>query len=164
MNFTMTKIKLLSIAVIGLLLINLGILAFLFFNKQMHPPGGGPMGKEDGPKKIIIERLHFDKEQVSQYEKLIESHRQKIGEMDRQIKETKNQLYSTLASDPASGKDSLQKRLGEIQKQIETLHYNHFEEIKKICKPEQLEYFNSLTKDLAKFFAAGKNSPPPPKD
>jgi hypothetical protein len=159
----MTKIKLLSIAVIGLLLINIGILAFLFLRKHVPPPDR-PMRGREGPKNIIIERLHFDKEQVAQYEKLIEQHQQNLQQLDGQIRMTKNQLYSTLATDNIAGKDSLANKLGEIQRQIESVHYNHFTDIKKLCKPEQLENFNALTHDLAKFFAPGKNLPTPPRD
>jgi hypothetical protein len=163
----MTKTRLLTIAVIGLLLVNLGILAFLFFRQPAHPPMGGP-GRSgpggEGPKKIIIERLHFDTEQAAQYEKLIVAHRKQISELGDQIRETKNSLYSTLSSTTQLNKDSLETRLGEIQKQIESTHYNHFADIKKLCKPDQLKDFNALTKELARFFAPGKNLPPSPKD
>ena len=130
----------------------------------MHPPGDKLMHGGKGPKNIIIERLHFDNEQVVQYEKLIEQHQYKLKELDERIRMTKNQLYSTLATDTAMSKDSLENKLGEIQRQIESVHYNHFTEIKKLCKPEQIESFNALTHDLAEFFAPGKNSLPPPKD
>lgn len=159
----MTKIKLLSIAVVGLLLINIGILAFLFLRKPVPPPDR-PMRGGEGPKNSIIERLHFDKEQIAQYEKLIEQHQQNIRELSGQVRKTKNQLYSTLATDADTNKDSLENKLGELQRQIESVHYSHFTDIKKLCKPGQLESFNALTQDLAKFFAPGKNSPPPPRD
>jgi periplasmic protein CpxP/Spy len=163
MIFTMTKVKLLSIAVVGLLLVNIGILTFLFFRKPI-PSFDSPRRGGEGPKNIIIERLHFDKEQVAQYEKLIEEHQQNIRELSGQVRMTKNQLYSTLATDAAMSKDSLENKLGELQRQIESVHYSHFTDIKKLCKPGQLESFNALTQDLAKFFAPGKNSPPPPRD
>lgn len=158
----MNKIKLLSIAVTGLLLINIGILAFLFLRKPMHSPGDEPMGK--GPRSVIIEKLHFDKEQVAEYEKLITIHQQTIQELDGQIRETKKQLYTTLAAETGTNKDSLQNKLGEIQKKIESVHFSHFEAIKKLCKPGQMEYFKSLTGELAKYFVSGKKSPQPPRD
>ena len=160
----MSKIKLLSIAVLGLLIINIGILLFLFLRKPVHPPGDRPIQGKGATKNIIIELLNFDKEQVVQYEKLINLHQQSVKELDGQIRETKNQLYSTLASDAVISKDSLENKLGELQKQIEVVHYNHFSEIKRLCKPEQIEKFNSLSHELAKLFAPGRNSQPPPKD
>ena len=160
----MSKSKLLSIAVIGLLVINLGILAFLFTRKPPNPPKDGPGMSQEGPKKIIIERLHFDKDQAAQYEQLIKGHQEAIKSLGQQIRLTKNNLYATLADGSAMNKDSLQSHLGELQKQIESVHYNHFAGIKKLCKPDQMEYFNDLTKELAKFFAPGKNPRPSPGD
>lgn len=164
MNFTMSKLKLLSIAVIGLLVINMGIVVFLFMKKPPHSPGGRHPMAHEGPKNIIIERLHFDNEQVEQYESLITKHQSSIRALDDSIRRVKNDLYQTLNNESFAGKDSLVALLGILQKQIELVHYDHFKGIKKICKPAQLTRFNELTMDLARFFAPGKKHKPPPRD
>lgn len=163
----MSKLKLLSIAVIGLLVINIVIVGFLLMKKPPIPPfgpGGRPPMNQEGPKKIIIERLHFDKEQTDAYEKLIDAHQASVRILNDSIKMAKNDLYRSLQSETFTGKDSLINQLGRLQKQVELLHYEHFAEIKKLCKPDQLNSFNDLTKDLARFFAPGKKDAPPPKD
>lgn len=160
----MSKIKLLSIAVIGLLFVNLGLVAFLFFRKPPHTAGGRPPLSKDGPKKLIIERLHLDKEQVTQYEHIIEVHQAGIKSLDDSIKIAKNNLYQSLTDENFTSRDSLIARLGLLQRKIELTHYDHFAAIRKICNPEQLAYFNGLTKDLAKFFAPIKKEGRPPKD
>lgn len=168
----MSKIKLLTIAVIGLLLINIGIVGFLMMKKSPMPPKGRPPigmegklpGKQDGPKKIIAERLHFDKEQVVAYDKLIAAHQISVKALNDSIKIAKNNLYQSLQSENLAGKDSLVNLLGVLQKQIELVHYEHFARLKKICKPDQLNDFNELTKELARFFAPGKKDGPPPRD
>ncbi len=168
----MTKLRLLSIAVIGLLIINIGIVGFLLLRKPPMPPEGRPpMGqgghqpmKTEGPKKIIIERLHFDESQVTAYEKLIEGHQTAVKSLDDSINTTKNNLYQTLTVDTFAGKDLLLNRLAEFQNQIERIHFDHFAEIKKLCKPGQLEYFNKMTKDLTRFFAIDKKGARPQND
>ena len=161
----MSKIKLLSISVIGLLLINIAIVCFLFFKKPPHPPEGmRPPMDQAGPKNIIIERLHFDKEQVVTYEKLIQAHQATVKLMDDSIRHAKHALYQTLSHESFAGKDSFLNRLSFLQKKIELLHYGHFSDLKKICRPDQLDSFNELTNELARLFAPGKNNPPPPKD
>ena len=168
----MSKIKLLSIAVIGLLLINIAIVSFLMFRKPPFPPGGRPpMGQEerppgqnDGPKKIIIDKLHFDKEQATQYENLIKQHQALIKSLNDSIKDAKNNLYSSLTNETFTGKDSLIAKLGLLQRQVELTHYEHFAAIKKLCKPDQLENYAALTKELARFFAPPKKEGPPPRD
>lgn len=168
----MSKIKLLTIAVIGLLVVNIGIVGYLLMKKKPNPPegrppmgmDGKPPGKKDGPKKIITERLHFDKEQIAQYEKLIEEHQVYVKALNDNIKIAKNNLYRSLANENVAGKDSLIASLGSFQKQIELVHYEHFASLKKICKPNQLNDFNELTKELARFFAPGKKDGHPPKN
>jgi periplasmic protein CpxP/Spy len=164
----MSKLKLLGIAVAGLILINLALLAFVFFAKPPRPEAmqteGRPPFPMREPKEIIIERLHLDKEQVAQYEILIQQHRKTINETDRQIGEVKNNLYITLSDGNTSVKDSLQNVLAGLQREIENTHYNHFEAIKKLCKPEQLPAFTELTKELARFFAPRRNGPPPSQE
>lgn len=158
----MSKIKLLSIAVIGLLVINTIIVGFLFM-KKTPPPPAGPM-EQAGPKRIIIERLHFDKEQVMAYEKLIDEHRFAIRTIDDSIRLVKTLLYQTLTNENFTGKNLLINRLGVLQQQIDGVHYNHFVQLKKLCNPGQRNSFNDLTKELAHFFGQEKKGPPPPRD
>lgn len=168
----MSKIKLLSIAVIGLLAINIAVVAFLLLKQPPHPRDGHQgLGKEGmppmehtGPKNIIIDKLHFDKEQAAQYESLIEQHQIIMKSLNDSIKNAKNDLYLSLTSENAASKDSLIAKLGLLQRQVELTHYDHFADIKKLCKPDQLENYAALTKELARFFAPQKNNPLPPKD
>ena len=160
----MSKIKLLSIAVALLLVMNLGIVSFFVFGQPGHLRHGRPGSGREGPKRVIIERLHFDDKQVGRYQDLIDKHRHRVTELEGQIRDVKNGLYLTLADEQHAGKDSLENRLGLLHREMESVHYNHFADIRRLCKPEQLQYFNKLTEELAFFFSPGKNLPPPPKD
>jgi protein CpxP len=148
----MEKTKLLTIAVIGLLLINLGTLGFLLLtNKQHRPPHGG----RPEPKEIIIEKLNLDKNQQNDYAKLIQWHRGEITRLDDNVRQAKNELYSQLneTETNAKTKDSLIAVINSNQKQIEQTHFKHFEDIKKLCRKDQMENFNDLTEELARIFA-----------
>lgn len=155
----MDRIKLLTIAVIVLLILNLGIVSFLFLS---GPPG--PMGPPPPePKSIIIHQLHLDAAQQKAYEQLIVKHRGTIDSLDKHIRATKQQLYAQLLSPQVnqSKKDSLIAILAHDQQQIEERHFSHFQEIRKLCKPEQMEDFNQLTQELSRIFG---NPPKPPHD
>ena len=160
----MSKIKLLTIAVIGLMIVNLAIVTFLLVRKPLHRPEGGPQMEQAGPKNIIIDKLHLNKEQVADYEGLIEQHQARIKSLNDSINIAKNELYSTLTSENFTGKDSLIDRLGLLQRQVELTHYDHFAAIKKLCKPDQLEDYTSLTKEISRFFAPPRKEGPPPRD
>ena len=160
----MKKTKLLTITVIGLLLLNFAILAFLLVSgprghkRSSDRPEGRP-----NPREIIIERLHFDDNQQKEYAELIKWHRGEIKKLDSNIRQTKNELYSQLNQTEVNlkTKDSLITLLNSFQKQVEETHFKHFEDIKKLCHQDQFEDFNELTEDLSRIFAP--NKPPRPR-
>lgn len=156
----MEKTKLLTITVIGLLLLNFATIGFLFLN---GPKGNRPphLDRQE-PKAVIIEKLHFDANQQKEYDKLIQWHHQEINQLDDQIRQTKNELYSGLSEKEINikTKDSLITLLNSYQKQIEETHFKHFQDIKKLCKPEQQEDFKMLTEEMSRIFAP---KPPMPR-
>lgn len=160
----MNKTKLLTIAVVGLLIINLGVLALFFFTKPSALPEKMPFSEQQGPKKIIIEKLHLNRVQVQEYEVLIKTHQEKIKTLNDSIKSYKNELYATLVNDTSSIKDALISKIAVLQQKIEQTHYDHFIEIRAICKPEQYKYFNELTEELSSFFGSNRQAPPPPRN
>lgn len=160
----MEKTKLLTITVIGLLLLNFATLGFLFISgtKGHKPPHDIPEGRHE-PKEIIIERLHFDANQQKEYGQLIEWHRGEIRQLEDSIRVSKNELYMLLNDDKIDekAKVTLINEIALFQKQIEATHFKHFEDIKKLCKPEQQVYFNELTEELGRLFY--RNKPPRPR-
>lgn len=158
----MDKFKLLSISVVLLLLINLGMLFYIIrtpHNNQHE------RRHHESPKNIIIQKLQFDEAQQQEYEKQIHWHRKTILNLEHQIHQTKNRLYLNLTSTQSNikQKDSLIHQLGNLQMRVETTHFKHFQDIKSICKPNQLERFNALTKELASLFAGPKHKHPKPR-
>jgi hypothetical protein len=155
----MEKSKLLTISVFGLLLLNLATLAFLFLN---GPKGHRPPlpGIQPSPKELIIDQLHFDTNQQKEYGKIIRWHQDEIRNLDNNIRQTKNDLYALLNQSPVNikTKDSLIAVLNGYQKQIEETHFKHFEDIKKLCHPDQLDDFNALTEELGRVFTPAHHS------
>lgn len=152
----MTRTRLLSIAVVVLVLLNMTTLGVLLFREPPHPEHR----KHEGPKAIIIERLKFDKGQVASYEELIRDHRGRIDELDQRMMELRGRLYDV--NDPQSA-DSIIYLIGETQGEIERVHTDHFGRIRTLCRPDQLPLFDALTKDLAGYFRPGPRPPKGPR-
>lgn len=153
----MSKTKLLSIAVILLLLINLTTL-FLIFTRPPRPE------RHQEPKQVIIEKLDFDNKQVKEFEILIEEHKTNINREDVKLRRLKKEIYKTLSTNEFSLKDSLINELSIVQRSIEGIHYEHFKALKKICNPEQVENFNDLTEELVRLFSPENKKPERPRD
>lgn len=155
----MQKTKFLSILAIGLLLSNLILLVYIFQGRAGSPP---PDHRPDRPRNIIIERLHFTNAQIEEYDHLIQQHRSAIEDADRRIMQLKNRLYSQLSTSVGDmEKDSLLNAIAETQRSIESIHYHHFEDIKKLCTPEQAKDFDMLATDLASLFSHPHPKHPP---
>ncbi|NQX85723.1 MAG: hypothetical protein HRT67_07430 [Flavobacteriaceae bacterium] len=137
--------------IIGLLLMS-NFLTLFFVITKKHKRS------DDVPKSIIIEKLNLDKQQIVDYELLIDQHKKDIKTKDNSIIQLKKELYSLLHND--SNKihvDSLTSKIGSIQKQIETIHFNHFKDIKSICNSLQIKKFNELVDELERIFSNKKH-------
>ena len=158
----MDKIKILTYSVIGLLLLNIGIIGFLFFSK----PNRNQEVNHRKPKEFISEKLHFDANQNEKYESIIPIYKDKIDSLDAINRKLKSELYSQLKLQVVNSaiKDSIINLFLANQKQIEEAHFKHFQDIKNICNPSQLEDFNALTQDLVKMFSNQNSKPHPPRE
>lgn len=158
----MDKIKLLTYSVIGLLLLNVGIICFLFFSR----PNRNPEGNQRRHKEFISEKLHFDANQNGKYESIIPIYKDKIDSLDAINRKLKSELYSQLKLQVVNSaiKESIITLFLANQKRIEELHFKHFQDIKSICKASQLDDFNALTQEFGKMFSNQNSKPHPPRE
>lgn len=135
-----------TIAVIALALLNIGLITFFMTGKKSKPP------KRVGPKKIIIERLKLDEGQIAAYEKLIEKHQIDMDAKNTEVGEAQNILFKHLQNNSHEKRDSLTNIIGQLNQEMAIIHFEHFKELKQLCKPEQINAFNELTSELGNYF------------
>lgn len=158
----MTSSKFFKLSTIALLLLNVGLICFLIFNRPPHPhhgmqhKGAHPPKMHEGPKQQIIKDLNFDESQITKYEALIADHVDKIASKDKTVKELKQQLYSSLSDSNSVLKTDIVDSLVACQREIEIIHFNHFKDIKGICKENQMDEFEALSKKLEQYFKGPK--------
>ena len=145
----MNKSKVILIFALLLLCLNADLLTFIFFKKP-HARNHG------GPKNEIIERLNFEKEQILAYELLIETHRHDVQELNQLIRDLKGELYGTLHQENKKVSAAILQIIAEKQIKMEQVHFNHFIDLKEICREDQMDEFKKLEKDLVNLFGAKK--------
>ena len=140
--------------VIVLLVLNLIVVSAFWFFKGLGTQGnGGRDGQGGGPRNEIIDRLYFDAAQVTQYDSLIVTHRKMVGEKEKEIQGLRTALFMGVSDGiNANLKDSWVRLIGVLHADIQQIHFAHFLDIQKICKPDQRVDFDNLTKDLSKMF------------
>lgn len=146
----MNNLKPFKISIVVLIALNLALLGFIYFKKPPHP-------NQDGPRKLIIEKLNFDDNQIKEYDKLIEWHKHEIQIANDNILVIKNKIYSlVLENEPYTLKDSLLGELGKLQSRIENIHFKHFTDIRNICHQNQKQAFAALINEIAELFNGPK--------
>ena len=150
----MSTKKKITFIIIALLVANLGVLSFMMLKPNHRNPNNGERFGENGPKQRMIKRLDLNEEQSKMFTDLVETHQKAVIVYDEKIRNDKQELFSLLSEEVTSPStvDSLTNNIAAYQKEIEVLHFNHFKNVKSLCKGEQVEKFNKLSKDLCKMF------------
>jgi periplasmic protein CpxP/Spy len=148
----MNKVRFLTVSSVLLLLLNLGLILYLFYGKKNTSP-------PEGPRAIIIEKLQFEPPQIVQYDTLIAQHRKEIRATQQKIVQLRKSIYTLLNSpENTSEKDSLMRQVGNAQIEIEQIHYAHFEDIRALCEDNQQQKFKDLTTELTDYFITTRAS------
>lgn len=139
----MTKNRFYIFIIIGLLISNMLLVTFILLKK---PP------QHSGPRNLIIERLKFDENQIRQYDELISQHRRQIREKRHEMTDLKTQYYSLLKSEDNKNGDLLINEIGKLSMETEKINYKHFQDIKRICRPDQMKNFDNLIDNFENLF------------
>lgn len=137
----MNKQKFYIIIIGVLILINLTLM-WLFFNQNNS-------SKKCGPRDMIIEALHFDDEQIREYDLLIKDHRILMFK-------GKSELYNFRKSYFLTDSDSALSLLSNSYSNLENINKNHINEIMEICNSSQKEDFRIVIKENSLFNARKK--------
>jgi periplasmic protein CpxP/Spy len=143
------------------LLINAATLIFFWLHRP--PPQGDrppPRGKMQQDK--LIESLNFDENQQKTFEILRGQHRQAMDSFSREIAENRKILYEKMPLNDAKTADSLMVRIGYAQQKIEAVTFQHFTEVRKICRPEQQQKLDKMLLEVASIVSKPKGEKPPP--
>jgi hypothetical protein len=143
----MNKTKFLTFAVVALVATNLLLIGSMLFHRFGPPPRHGRA------REMVIRELHFDRSQIRDYDKLIRWHRSHIDRAEHRIMDLKLELYRTLDENPGADKTQpLMDSIGEIQVEIEHIHYKHFQDIRRLCRPDQLEDYDDAIRKITDIF------------
>ncbi len=153
----MDKLKVFQIATVGLLLLNIVLMAFIFFSP---PPRGG------GKPPRAVEHFGFDEVQNEQFRKLVKVHQRQMRTTNDRQSELLQTYFLQLTTDSAATPDPLPPGVATLEQEKINSTYQHFLDIKKTLRPEQQAAFpgfidNMLQRILLK---KSKNPPPPPRD
>lgn len=107
--------------------------------------------------KIIIETLQFDDAQQQVFEKLKRKHRSKMDSLEELYAENLENYFQSLKGVQTTPPDSLDRVLAILEQARIHVTYDHFKELKELCRADQQQKFDAFIPRLLKFIV------PPPK-
>lgn len=161
MTYTMSNKRLVTIAMVVLILSNAALLIFLINGKKHH----NAEDRNHDPKEWIVSSLEFDTQQERAYEALIENLHRDMGVKRDQLRHAKDKLFTSLIGmDNIQAEKFAMKEVEQIQHEIQLLELNHFKSIKALCNEDQKRKFDGIVYDIPKIFfpqhPKGKMPPP----
>ena len=149
-----SKHRILWVAIGLLLVINIGLLAWItFFSQSNCLP----------PKRLFLEReLKFDKVQSEAYRILRQEHSQQMRALRENVRSMKEAFYEELPQSNISD-DVLKAKAVAIESKMvdaDVLTFKHFQKVRQMCTPPQQERFDEVIIDLIRSIERPGGSPP----
>ena len=145
----------LKYVVVMALLANAATLIFFWYNRPERRDN--PNGR---PGKALEEALNFDKTQQAIFQTLKEQHHASHDSLLEMIAAKRQILYRQ--KDGVN--DSILNQIGLLNKDIERITYNHFNDVRKICTPVQQTQLDSLLVKTVQQILIPKNRRRPPPE
>ena len=156
----MNNTRFLKIVIFVLIVINLGTLAFMWFNR----PGNGISARRPVAAGFLVKELELSGSQRKEYFRLRSDHRIMLKELQEHDKALHNLFFEQLFSevpDPKSVHD-LADSIAENRRKMEMLTYDHFNHVKQILTPAQQKKFGEIFDEVLRMVLPPPPSPPLP--
>ncbi len=149
----MKRQKVLWLAIIALVILNLSCLVFILRPQRPMPP--------ENFDSVLIATLHLNKEQVKKFDIFKRQHHEQMVQIDEQMQLPYNQYFTLLNGNRNILKeDSLSNILATLYKKKAVITYQHFADIKALCNADQQQNFSRLVPLLMNVINPQKNKPP----
>lgn len=146
------------LVILGLLLLNLTLLGWIWFSPQNNLRLGG-----QSPGDFLEQQLKFTTKQKEQFKLLREDHHRKTQTIRDTIRLLKKEFFGKLKK-PLSDAEIAHETAAIAQKMatIDKITFRHFRDIRQICTPQQQDKFDNMVDELLRHLGSeGRGGPPP---
>jgi hypothetical protein len=145
--------KILTIAVVLLLLTNIALIAFMLTEKKGKTEGKRQGGRE--PFELMVKELGMTDQQQKDYKGLKEAHFKNVRPLFDSIRAAKTAFYTLIKNGDVSDSvlDAHTANISAKQAALEKLTFAHFREVRNIFTAEQQPKYDSF---LLKMMQRGK--------
>lgn len=154
----MNRTRLLTIALLALLVLNLGTLVFLWQAREKQPGQPPPGGNAAD---FIVHALKLDDQQQKQFAALRDQHQAVVRQAREQDRKLHDLYFDLLKADtPDRAKaDSVAGLFAIERKRIDSATFEHFRQLRGLCRDEQKKLFDNVIDQVVHML--GPKEPPP---
>ena len=155
--------------IVALIVLNLVSVGAHWFSRG---PGHGPGHRPPPPGGFLERELAFTEIQEAEHTVLREAHFRATREIHRQIEDEKDELFDLFGQENAEELAvAYAQKIGQLQAELEVLTFGHFQNIRKMCTPEQQKKFDGVIMETLRHGppggpphgrGPGHHRPPPP--
>lgn len=153
------------VSIIAILLVaNIALLLFLIVGMKKPDPVA-PSKPQHATIPFLQDKIGFNDQQISEFNKLKELHRVKINPLFEDLRVSKDQYFSLVKDSRSKAyTDSLAALIGEKQRDLDIQLFITVRDIRNLCTPEQQVKFDSLLPKIAYKMVGHIRRTNPPED
>ena len=143
---SITKRRILNIAIVLLLLANITTIVLFWLRQEHNKPPMPPNNREGGAAGFLIKELNLDSAQVGTYLSLKQEHGKAAQENRDAVRLLKDSLFAYLQL-PITGDSSIQhilQSLGEKEAAANFALFAHFKKLRALCNETQKKKFDAI--------------------
>ena len=146
MKFTTTK----SLVFIILVLFLANVLLLFFFVSKSNAENKSH--GSNGLYTVLKDSVGFSENQLAQYQDLRKNQFEQVKPLFDQIKKSKENFYQLIYEENLTDSIKMQKAdsIGQSQKMLDLQMFHYFQQVRKICTPEQLPQFDKALQNVVK--------------
>ena len=155
----MQNTRFLKVGLIILLLMNVGIMSYLWVDSHHK---GRPPGGPNGPDVFgyLSHELKLDEAQIKQYEVLRDEHHHAIEDIQEHGHHLREQFFNMMNQTPVDSASvkRMADSIANTQEQIEMATFYHFSKLRAILNPDQQKHFDEVIQEALRMMGG-----PPPR-
>ncbi len=117
---------------------NVVLMVFMFMHKAPRERWHHKKMKNRGAE-FLVKKLDLTPEQETTFSEVFTAHKERKDSLERLIKKTKKELFEAAIAEDSAVAQAKIKKLQELHGSSEQELYDHLQELRKICTPEQIE-------------------------
>lgn len=153
----MKRERLLTIAVVVLLVLNSAVVGYLLIGQRPGPPRPELFD-------LLVRELEMNSNQQQNYFRLRDQHRDQMDKLNLQFAVLLEKYLSLISDSSREERVQLEDEMAILEKQKASITFDHFNAVKQLCTPEQQEKFNKLIPEIARMMSRPRQGRPPHRE